>query len=73
MAEVKEITITAGRKVSRNYCTRDYEITAVIGLGPDDHPKQVADTWTQRLQAQVDQALGDPGSPDSFAPRPPGG
>lgn len=67
MATVKNLVISAGRKVTANYNTRDVSFTVSLELAEGDNPKAVLDTWTGRLQQAVDQAVGDTGSPASFA------
>lgn len=75
MAIVQTIVVSARRSVSEHYCTREQAYTVTLEVGEGDSPRELLELWTTRLQAAVDQALGDPGTPQSFTGRripPPG-
>lgn len=59
MAKVQTVTVRAGRKATRDYQTRDYEVILGIELGALDDPKQTVDLYTRIAQWQVDAAMGD--------------
>jgi len=69
MATVQTIVVSARRSVSEHYCTREQSYTVTLEMGEGDNPREVLELWTARLQAAVDHALGDPGTPQSFTGR----
>lgn len=67
MAQIESLIITAARKVSANYNTRDVGFTVTVTPGPADDPRVLTQRWTRALQDLCDQELGDVDSPASFA------
>lgn len=67
MAHVEALVITASRKVSANYCTREAGYTATVRPEEGEDPKALLLAWSRKLQWLTDQALGDQGSPQSYA------
>jgi hypothetical protein len=67
MAQVECLVITAGRKVSANYSTREAGYTVTVRLEEGDDAKALLSAWTRKLQWMTDTALGDMGDTHSFA------
>lgn len=67
MAHVEALVITASRKVSANYCTREAGFTVTLRPEEGEDAKALLTQWTRKLQWLTDQALGDQGEPASFA------
>lgn len=59
MAHVQTITVTAARKATRDYQTRDFSVTFEVALDLGDNPRDQAELYSRRAQYLVDQALGD--------------
>lgn len=67
MPQVKNLVISAGRKCSANYNTRDAQFTVTVEMSEGDDPKAVLNAWTKRLQMACDRAVGDPSGVTSFS------
>ena len=67
MAKIETITVSATRKVSANYNTREVGASVTLTPEADENPKTLTQTWSRRLQALCDQELGDVGQPASFS------
>lgn len=67
MAHPTALTVSAGRKVSRNYSSREVVYSITVELEPGDNPGTVFAFYVLKLQDMVDAELGDAQSPNSFA------
>jgi hypothetical protein len=57
--KVSKVSITYGRKVSKNDSTTDYALGVEVELEGDEKAGSVIETFTARLKKQVDQEIDE--------------